>query len=61
VVKANCFNVATTSRQPYDLQKEKLSLFMNSGRKITDSLGNVTERGKKEGKSKGERDCQQSV
>jgi hypothetical protein len=31
-----------------------------SGRKITESLGNVTVRGEKDGKSKGERDGQQS-
>jgi hypothetical protein len=35
--------------------------FRYSGRKITESLGNVTVRGEKYGKSKGERDCQQSV
>jgi hypothetical protein len=32
-----------------------------SGRKITESLGNVTVRGQKYGKSKGERDGQQSL
>jgi hypothetical protein len=32
-----------------------------SGSKITEILGNVTVRGEKHGKSKGERDCQQSL
>jgi hypothetical protein len=32
-----------------------------SGSKITESLGNVTVRGEKDGKSKGERDGQQSI
>jgi hypothetical protein len=32
-----------------------------SGRNITASLGNVTVRGEKDGKRKGERDGQQSV
>jgi hypothetical protein len=40
-----------------DYDKER----MYSGRKIAESLGNVTVRGEKDGKSKGERDCLQSV